>query len=106
LRLLEHLLDDLLLLDQESADNAVLDAVGASRSTVRTLDGLLGAGDGGIFAGTEGRDTGELGTAVLENVKKTCRTLVQGVTYTALGSSALLLDVKVAELTAGCLSRS
>jgi hypothetical protein len=69
LRLLEHLLDDLLLLDQESADNAVLD-VGASRSTVRTLDGLLGAGDGGIFAGTEGRDTGELGTAVLENVKK------------------------------------
>jgi hypothetical protein len=69
LRLLEHLLDDLLLLDQESTDNAVLDAVGASRSTVRTLDGLLGAGDGGIFAGSEGRDTGELGTAVLENVK-------------------------------------
>lgn len=30
LRLLEHLLDDLLLLDQESADDAVLDAVGAS----------------------------------------------------------------------------
>jgi hypothetical protein len=69
LRLLEHLLDDLLLLDQESTDNAVLDAVGASRSTVRTLDGLLGAGDGGIFAGSEGGDTGELGTAVLENVK-------------------------------------
>jgi hypothetical protein len=69
LRLLEHLLDDLLLLDQESTDNAVLDAVGASRSTVRTLDGLLGAGDGGIFAGSEGGDTGELGTAVLKNVK-------------------------------------
>lgn len=65
LRLLEHLLDDLLLLNQESADNAVLDAVCASRSTVRTLDGLLGAGDGGIFAGTERGDTSELGTAVL-----------------------------------------
>lgn len=65
LGLLEHLLDDLLLLDQESTDDAVLNAVGASRSTVRTLDGLLGAGNVGVFAGAEGRDTGELGTAVL-----------------------------------------
>lgn len=68
LRLLEHLLDDLLLLDQESADNAVLDAVGASRTTVRTLDGLLGAGDGGILAGAEGGNTGELSTAVLHGI--------------------------------------
>jgi hypothetical protein len=73
LRLLEDLLDDLLLLDQESADNAVLDAVGASRSTVRTLDGLLGTGDGGIFAGTESGDTGKLGTAVLDIVKSVSR---------------------------------
>ena len=65
LGLLEHLLDDLLLLDQESADDAVLDAAGAPRSTVRTLDGLLGAGNLGILAGTEGRDALELGTTVL-----------------------------------------
>jgi hypothetical protein len=73
LRLLKHLLNNLLLLDQERADDAILDAVGASRSTVRALNGLLGAGDGGILAWAEGRDTGELGTAVLTNVKKQCR---------------------------------
>ena len=67
LRLLEHLLDHLLLLDQESTDDTILDAVGTSRSAVRTLDGLLGAGNGGVFAGAEGRDTGELGTAVLNS---------------------------------------
>ena len=54
--LLEDLLDDLLLLDQESADNAVLDAVGAAGATVGALDGLLGARDGGVLAGTESRD--------------------------------------------------
>ena len=54
--LLEDLLDDLLLLDQEGADDAVLDAVGAARATVGALDGLLGAGDGGVLAGTESRD--------------------------------------------------
>ena len=54
--LLEHLLDNLLLLDEESADDAVLDAVGAAGTTVGTLDGLLGAGDLGVLAGTESRD--------------------------------------------------
>jgi len=68
LGLLEDLLDDLLLLDQESTDDAVLDAAGASRSTVGALDGLLGAGDLGVLAGAEGWDTLELGTAVLQTV--------------------------------------
>ena len=68
LGLLEHLLDDLLLLDQESTDDAVLDAAGASRSTVGALDGLLGAGNLGVLAGTEGGNTLELGTAVLQFV--------------------------------------
>ena len=56
LLLLQHLLDDLLLLNEESSDNAVTDAVTASRTTVGTLDGLLGAGDLGVLAGTEGGD--------------------------------------------------
>lgn len=56
LGLLHDLLDDLLLLDQEGADDAVTDAVGAAGATVGTLDGLLGAGDLGVLAGTEGGD--------------------------------------------------
>merc|ERR1712107_153279 len=64
LGLLEHLLDNLLLLNQESTDNAVLDAVGASRSTVGALNGLLGAGNLGVLAGAEGGNTLKLGTAV------------------------------------------
>jgi len=54
--LLEDLLDNLLLLDEESADDTVLDAVGAAGTTVGALDGLLGAGDGGVLARTKGRD--------------------------------------------------
>lgn len=56
LGLLEDLLDNLLLLDQESTDNTVLDAVGATRTTVGALDGLLWARDVGIFAWAEGWD--------------------------------------------------
>lgn len=56
LLLLQNLLDDLLLLDQEGADDAVPDAVTASRTTVGALDGLLGLGDLGVLAGTESRD--------------------------------------------------
>ena len=65
LGLLEHLLDNLLLLDQESTHNAVLDAAGASRSAVGALDRLLGAGHLGVLAGAEGGHTLELGTTVL-----------------------------------------
>jgi hypothetical protein len=56
LGLLHDLLDDLLLLDEESADDTVTDAVGAAGATVGTLDGLLGAGDLGVLAGAKGGD--------------------------------------------------
>lgn len=54
--LLQHLLDDLLLLDQESTDNTVTHAVAASRTAVCSLDGLLGLGDLGVLAGSQGGD--------------------------------------------------
>lgn len=56
LSLLHDLLDNLLLLDQESAGDAVLDAVGAARAAVGARDGLLRAGDGCVLAGTESGD--------------------------------------------------
>lgn len=56
LRLLENLLDNLLLLDQESTDNPVLDTVGAARATIGTADVLLGARDLGVLAGAQGGD--------------------------------------------------
>jgi hypothetical protein len=56
LGLLHDLLDDLLLLDQESTDNTVLDAVGAARAAVCALDGLLWARDSGVLARAEGWD--------------------------------------------------
>jgi len=56
LLLLQHLLDDLLLLDKEGADDAVTDAATASRATVGALDGLLGLGDLGVLAGSESGD--------------------------------------------------
>lgn len=43
LGLLEHLLDNLLLLNQESSDDPVSYAVGASRTTVGALHCLLGS---------------------------------------------------------------
>ena len=59
------LLDDLLLLDQERTDNAVLDTVGAARSTIGTLDGLGGLGDLGVLAGTK---SGNLHTTTVSNL--------------------------------------
>lgn len=56
LTLLEHLLHNLLLLDQKRPDHPILDAIRTSRSSVRALDGFLGLGDVGVFAGPEGGD--------------------------------------------------
>ena len=56
LLLLQHLLDDLLLLDQEGAHDAVPHAVAAPRTAVRALHRLLGLGDLGVLAGPESRD--------------------------------------------------
>jgi hypothetical protein len=56
LTLLEHLLHNLLLLDQKRPHNSILDAIRTSRSSVRALDGFLGLGDVGVFAGAEGGD--------------------------------------------------
>jgi hypothetical protein len=56
LRLLKHLLDDLLLLNQESTNDTIPNTVGTSRSSVGTLDGLLWAGDLGVFARSESGD--------------------------------------------------
>jgi len=50
------LLGHLLLLNQESADNALAHAVTASRATVGALDGLLGLGETGVLVGAEGGD--------------------------------------------------
>jgi len=54
--LLQHLLHNLLLLDEEGADDPVLDTATASRSAVGTVDALLGLGNLGILAGSESRD--------------------------------------------------
>ena len=56
LGLLEDLLDDLLLLDQEGTDNAVLNTASAAGTTVGTANVLLGAGDLSVLAGAESGD--------------------------------------------------
>jgi len=64
LTLLEHLLHNLLLLDQEGTNDAVPDAVGAARATVRPTDGLGRARQLSGFARARGGDALELETAV------------------------------------------
>jgi len=49
-------LDDLGLLDEESTNDTVTNAVGATRSTVSTLNGLLSLGDLSVFTGAESGD--------------------------------------------------
>ncbi len=56
LRLLQHLLHDLLLLNQECPHDSVSDAVPTSRAAVRSSDGLLGVAGRSVFAGSEGWD--------------------------------------------------
>jgi len=56
LALLEHLLDNLLLLNQESTGDAVTDAVATSRTTVCALDSLLGARETCVLARPLGGD--------------------------------------------------
>lgn len=125
LRLLHDLLHDLLLLDQERAGDAVLDAVGAARATVGTLDGLLGSGDVGVFAGAQGWDLyieselamlsmilhGPLPSPAVLGARRSMSgekpsyqctyTREFRAAITAFGRSASLLDVQVSELAAG-----
>lgn len=56
LRLLQHLFDNLLLLDQERAHDALLDAVGAARATVRARHCLLRPRDLRVFTRAQRRD--------------------------------------------------
>lgn len=51
-----YFLDNLLLLNQESTDNALANAVGAARASVGTADGLGGLRDLSELAGAEGRN--------------------------------------------------
>lgn len=59
---LDDLLDDLLLLDQESTNDSVTDAVSAAGTTIGTVDGLLAAGDASVLGRTESRDLSFIGT--------------------------------------------
>ena len=53
--LLQHFFDNLLFLNKERPHNAVLDAFGASRSSVRALHLLLGFGDSRVLARSKSR---------------------------------------------------
>lgn len=85
-RVLQHSLDNLLLLNQKCSHNSFLDTVSTDRATIRPLDSLLGSGNGGIFSGSQGRDTRQSSTAL-----------------TTLWSSAALLDMEIAQLSTGSL---
>lgn len=81
LRLLQHLLDNLLLLDQERTNDTVLDASGAAGATVGTADVLLGTGDLGVFTGTEGGNLKAIVSLLFQNRHRSkalryCRSLL------------------------------
>lgn len=115
LSLLHDLLHNLLLLDQESANNTVLDTVGAARAAVCALDSLLWVRDLAVFAWAEGWDLHIMSISVCctlfpffctDSHPPSC---VQGTgktytckldsTVTTFWRSSLLLDVQVSEFT-------
>lgn len=55
-RIRTHALDNLGLLDEEGTDDALADAVGAARATVRALDRLDALRDLRVLARAKGRD--------------------------------------------------
>lgn len=89
LLILQHSLDNLLLLDQESSDNSLLNTVGTSGTTVGSLDGLLGLGDLSVLSWSQGSDT-----------------LQSDTTVTTLGGGSLLLQVLGNQLTTWSLNDS
>lgn len=64
LPLAEHTLHNLLLLKKEGAEDALTDALGAARATVRTGDVLLALGQTVQHRRTHTRDAGERAAAV------------------------------------------
>lgn len=64
LLLLQHSLDNLLLLNQEGSDDSLLDTVGASGTTVSSQDGLLRLLDSGVFSWSQSSNALQLQTAV------------------------------------------
>ena len=83
LLVLQHSLDDLLLLNQEGSDDSLLDTVGASGTTVSSLHGLVGLGHLGVLSWSQRRDTWQLAATV-----------------TAFDLGSLLLDVLSNQLSA------
>jgi hypothetical protein len=65
LGLLQHLLHNLLLLNKECTNDAISDAVAASRTAVCSLHGLLRSAGGGVFSRSEG---GNLFMHIIRNV--------------------------------------
>ena len=83
---LQDLGDDLLLLDQESANDTITNATGRSGTTIGTVDGLETSGHAGPFSWSGWYDAVKLDFAV-----------------TTLWEGGALLDVLVGETTAWCL---
>lgn len=101
-------LDDLGLFNEESANDSVSDAVGATRSTVSTLNSLLSLGDLSVFTGSESGNLQNQSNSVIsmfsdfgkwERSKGRTYTGESDVAVTALGGSGGLLDLDEAELS-------
>lgn len=114
--LLQHLLDDLLLLDQEGAHDAVAHAVGAAAAAVGSRHGFLGLGGGGVLTGSKGWDLITQENNYVSNrlacmlgvCERGRRTYTREfhTTVTAFRCCASLLDVEISEFTAGGLDDS